>query len=62
MAVVREATRLGGQSWRKRRNQTVGRGEISGRRTRGRGEKIGGLSFGSWAHRPLESEIASDRN
>lgn len=22
----------------------------------------GGLSFGSWAHRPLESEIASDRN
>lgn len=38
--------------------------EISGRRTKGRegGEKIGGLSFGSWAHRPLESEIASDRN
>lgn len=22
----------------------------------------GGLSFGSWAHQPLESEIASDRN
>jgi len=31
MAVVREATRLGGQSWRKRRNQTVGRGRSFGK-------------------------------
>lgn len=40
--------------------------EASRRRMRerggGGGEKIGGLNFGSWAHRPLESEIASDRN
>lgn len=33
----------------------------SGRETK-RESGSGGLSFGSWAHRPLESEIASDRN
>lgn len=38
------------------------RSQEGGREEREAGEKIGGLSFGSWAHRPLESEIASDRN
>lgn len=33
-----------------------------GRENEERESGSGGLSFGSWAHRPLESEIASDRN
>lgn len=51
----REETKRGG--WRAR-SREEGREGWEG------GEKIGGggLSFGSWAHRPLESEIASDRN
>lgn len=39
-----------------------GQGCLREERPRERESGSGGLSFGSWAHRPLESEIASDRN
>lgn len=53
-----EWTKLADDAERKRRNQTVD----GGRRLREKRMRGGDLGFGSWAHRPLESEIASDRN
>lgn len=38
------------------------RSQEEGREDEKQERRSGGLSFGSWAHRPLESEIASDRN
>lgn len=51
-----------GKRNKRRRARRRGDEEIEERRRASKKNSRGLLRFGSWAHRPLESEIASDRN